>query len=92
MFGPPRDLVPAGLVVLFAGAAQTRGRFHLTMDANDAVETARAFPDPAIVPVHCDGWAHLTQDRHDLEVAFKIPGLEARLRLLEPGVPAIVRC
>lgn len=92
MFGPPRDLVPAGLVVLFAGAAQTRGRFHLTMDANDAVETARAFPDPAIVPVHCDGWAHLIQDRHDLEVAFKILGLEARLRLLEPGVPAIVRC
>jgi L-ascorbate metabolism protein UlaG (beta-lactamase superfamily) len=83
---------PAALVVLFAGAAQTRGRLHVTMDANDAVETARAFPDAVIVPVHCDGWAHLTQDRHDLEVSFKILGLEARLRLLEPGVPAIVKC
>jgi len=82
---------PAGLVVLFAGAAQTRGRFHLTMDANDAVETARAFPDAVIVPVHCDGWAHLTQDRHDLEVSFKVLGLEARLRLLEPGLPAVIR-
>jgi L-ascorbate metabolism protein UlaG (beta-lactamase superfamily) len=83
---------PAALVVLFAGAAQTRGRLHVTMDANDAVETAHAFPDAVIVPVHCDGWAHLTQDRHDLEVSFKILGLEARLRLLEPGVPAIVKC
>jgi hypothetical protein len=51
---------------------------------------ARAFPDAAIVPVHCDGWAHLTRDRHDLEVSFKILGFDAHL--LEPGVPAIVRC
>src|SRR3954470_4387375 len=34
---------PAGLVVLFAGAAQTRGPFDLTMDVNDAIETAHAF-------------------------------------------------
>jgi L-ascorbate metabolism protein UlaG (beta-lactamase superfamily) len=81
---------PAGVVVLFAGAAQTRGPLHLTMDANDAVETAHAFPDAAIVPVHCDSWAHLSQDRHDLEVSFKILGLEGRLRLLEPGLPAII--
>src|SRR5262245_32683634 len=51
---------PAAVVVLFAGAAQTRGRFHLTMDANDAVETAHAFPDAVIVPGHCISWAHLT--------------------------------
>jgi L-ascorbate metabolism protein UlaG (beta-lactamase superfamily) len=81
---------PAGVVVLFAGAAQTRGPLHLTMDANDAVETAHAFPDAAIVPVHCDGWAHLSQNRHDLEVSFKILGLEGRLRLLERGLPAII--
>jgi L-ascorbate metabolism protein UlaG (beta-lactamase superfamily) len=82
----------ARLVILFAGAAQTRGPFHLTMDVNDAVETAHAFPDAVIVPVHCDGWAHLTQDRHDLEVSFKLLGLESRLRLLEPGIPAIIGC
>jgi L-ascorbate metabolism protein UlaG (beta-lactamase superfamily) len=83
---------PAGIVVLFAGAAQTRGLLNLTMDVNDAVETAHAFPGAVIVPVHCDSWAHLTQDRHDLEVSFKILGLETRLRLLEPGLPAIIRC
>ena len=32
----------AGVVMPFAGAAQTRGPFHLTMDVNDTIETARA--------------------------------------------------
>ncbi len=35
------------LVILFAGAARTRGAFHLTMDSNDAIETAHAFADCA---------------------------------------------
>jgi L-ascorbate metabolism protein UlaG (beta-lactamase superfamily) len=45
----------AGVVLPFAGAAQTRGPFHLTMDTNDTIETARAFSDAVIVPVHTDG-------------------------------------
>jgi L-ascorbate metabolism protein UlaG (beta-lactamase superfamily) len=75
------------IVVLFAGAAKTRGPFHLTMDTNDAIETAHAFPDAVIVPVHHDGWAHFTQDRNDLKQAFEALSLGSRLRLLEPGVP-----
>lgn len=81
---------PAGTVVLFAGSAKTRGPFHLTMDVNDAVETAHAFADAAIVPVHCDGWAHFTQDRDDVEATFKALGLASRLRLLEPGVATVI--
>lgn len=76
----------AGIVVLFAGSAQTRGPFNLTMNVNDAIETAHAFPRAAIVPVHCDSWAHFTQDRDDLVRSFKALGIEQRLRLLEPGV------
>jgi len=75
----------AGVVVLFAGAAQTRGPFNLTMNVNDAIETAHAFPEAVIVPLHCDSWAHLTQDRGDLERSFTALGLGSRLRLLEPG-------
>ena len=55
-----------GVVLPFAGAAQTRGPFHLTMDTNDTIETARAFPDAVIVPVHTDGWAHFRQNAKDL--------------------------
>ena len=38
----------ANVVLLFAGSAQTRGPFHLTMDTNDAIETAQAFPNAVI--------------------------------------------
>jgi L-ascorbate metabolism protein UlaG (beta-lactamase superfamily) len=81
---------PAGVVVLFAGSAQTRGPFHLTMDTNDAIETAHAFPQATIVPVHHDGWAHFRQNRADLETSFNALGVGARLRLLEPGVATAI--
>ena len=40
-----------GVVLLFAGAARTRGPFNLTMNTNDAIETAHTFPDATIVPI-----------------------------------------
>ncbi|MGZ5803819.1 MAG: MBL fold metallo-hydrolase, partial [Xanthobacteraceae bacterium] len=76
----------AGIVMVFAGSAQTRGPFHLTMDTNDAIETAHAFSDAIIVPVHYEGWEHFRQGRDDLSRAFNALGFGDRLRLLEPGV------
>jgi L-ascorbate metabolism protein UlaG (beta-lactamase superfamily) len=75
-----------GVVLPFAGAAQTRGPFHLTMDTNDTIETARAFADATIVPVHTDGWAHFRQNAKDLRMSFDALGFGKRLKLLEPGV------
>ena len=79
-----------GVVLPFAGAAQTRGPFHLTMDTNDTIETARAFADAMIVPVHTDGWAHFRQNGEDLRKTFDMLGFGTRLRLLEPGVPTVI--
>jgi L-ascorbate metabolism protein UlaG (beta-lactamase superfamily) len=80
----------AGVVLPFAGAAQTRGPFHLTMDTNDTIETARAFPDAVIVPLHTDGWAHFRQSGNDLRASFDMLGFGSRLKLLEPGVPTVI--
>jgi L-ascorbate metabolism protein UlaG (beta-lactamase superfamily) len=80
----------AGVVLLFTGAAQTRGPFNLTMNVNDAIETAHAFPEAAIVPVHCEGWAHFTQSCEDVHRSFKALGIEQRLHMLSPGVPTVV--
>lgn len=77
-----------GVVLMFAGSAKTRGPF---LDVNDAIETAHAFPDALMVPVHCDGWAHFTQNRDDIEMSFKTLGIASRLRLLEPGVATEIR-
>ncbi len=81
----------AGVVLPFAGAAQTRGPFHLTMDSNDTIETARAFPDAMIVPLHTDGWAHFKQNANDLRVAFDALGFGSRIRLLEPGIATAIK-
>jgi L-ascorbate metabolism protein UlaG (beta-lactamase superfamily) len=81
---------PAGVVLLFAGSAQTRGPFHLTMDVNDAIETAHAFPDATIVPLHHDGWAHFKQSGDDLEKSFTALGIGERLRLIAPGVATAI--
>ena len=75
--------------------AAVRGRgadprpFHLTMDTNDTIETARAFPDAVIVPVHTDGWAHFRQNAGDLRATFDTLGFGARLKILEPGVATV---
>ncbi len=79
-----------GIVLLFAGAAQTRGPFHLTMDTNDAIEAAHAFADATIVPLHHEGWTHFTQGRDDLEASFAALGLAGRLQWLAPGVAAAI--
>ncbi|HXX39679.1 MAG TPA: MBL fold metallo-hydrolase [bacterium] len=79
-----------GIVLLFAGAARTRGPFHLTMDTNDAIETAHAFPGAVIIPMHYEGWAHFSQSRDDLEKSFGALGIGDRLRFLEPGVPTVI--
>jgi L-ascorbate metabolism protein UlaG (beta-lactamase superfamily) len=74
------------LIVLFAGAARTRGSFHLTMNTNDAIEVAAACPNAVIVPVHYDSWAHFSQNRADLEQSFNALGVGSRLRVLESGM------
>jgi hypothetical protein len=48
---PGRLSLPS-LARVFAGSAERRGPFHVTMDSNDAIETAHAFPNATIVAVH----------------------------------------
>jgi L-ascorbate metabolism protein UlaG (beta-lactamase superfamily) len=75
------------LVIAFAGAAEPRGPFDVTMDTNDVIETAHAFPDATIVGVHNHGWAHFTQSPADLMSAFAALGIPKRLMRLELGKP-----
>jgi L-ascorbate metabolism protein UlaG (beta-lactamase superfamily) len=76
-----------GAVLFFAGAARVSvaGPAHLTFDARDAVELARAIPDAPIVPLHYEGWEHFSEGRAELENAFREAGLASRLRWLPRG-------
>jgi len=74
-------------IFINAGAAKPRGPFHLTMSANDALDTAFAFPGATIVPLHVDGWSHFTESAADLQKSFAALGIPERLHVLRAGVP-----
>jgi L-ascorbate metabolism protein UlaG (beta-lactamase superfamily) len=74
-----------GLAVLFAGAAQPRGPFNVTMDTNDAIEAATRFKNAKIASVHNFGWSHFKQSQEDLQKAFTVVGIN-RLVILQPAV------
>lgn len=73
-------------VFIFAGAAKPRGPFNVTMGTNDAIDTASAFPDATIIPLHFEGWSHYTESGKELQQSFDAVGIGQRLHLLEPGV------
>jgi L-ascorbate metabolism protein UlaG (beta-lactamase superfamily) len=72
-------------VFIFAGAAQVRGPFNVTMGTNDAMDTALAFADATIIPLHYVGWKHYTQNENDIRTSYKVLGIDQRLKVLERG-------
>jgi beta-lactamase family protein len=79
-----------GLAVLFAGAAQPRGPFNVTMDSNDAIEAATVFSGAKIVAVHNLGGSHYTQSQQDLVKAFETVGIGDRIEKLTPAVAVCI--
>ena len=75
------------VALLFAGAARTAllDGAPLTLGSAEAAEAARLLAHATVVPLHFEGWAHFTQGRDTLPVAFAAAGLAGRLRLPEPG-------
>ena len=76
------------IALLFAGAARVGHLCDgapLTLTSADAVEAARVLGSRAIVPVHCDGWTHYSQDSASLIAAFADAGLHDVLKVVAPG-------
>ena len=78
------------LAVLFAGAAQPKGPFNVSMNTNDAIEAATAMPRAKITAVHNLGWSHYKQTQADLVTAFGAVGLAEQFQQLSPGVTITV--
>lgn len=73
-------------VFIFAGGAQPRGPFNVTMGTNDALDTAYKFPEATIIPLHYEGWSHYTQGQDVLRRSFDTLGVGNRLKVLTPGI------
>jgi L-ascorbate metabolism protein UlaG (beta-lactamase superfamily) len=71
-----------GTAILYAGAPRFSVLFDnqcIVLDSAQAVQAARALQARRVVPVHYDGWTHLTEGRDELQEAFDKGGLGDRL-------------
>ncbi|OZI26428.1 MBL fold metallo-hydrolase [Bordetella genomosp. 9] len=75
------------VVVLFTGAAEPRGRFHMTMGSEGAIEAAHAFPNAALVSAHSEGWMHFRESQEQLADVFQKLNLAGRLTPFDKGTP-----
>ena len=81
------------VAVLFAGAVQLPRLFddaYLTLSSEGAAEAAKILGVRAVVPVHFEGWTHVTQGADALRAAFADNELTDRLALAEPGAAVTV--
>ena len=77
------------VVMLYTGAAEPRGRFHMTMGSEDALEAAHAFPQAKLVAAHNEGWVHFRESQDQLAQTFSTFKLADRLTLFEKGKPVV---
>ncbi len=70
------------LVLPFLGGAKTRkgGSQQQTMNADDCIELASMFENAQIIPLHFEGWNHLTESALTIRDHFEKAGLSSRLR------------
>ncbi len=78
-----------GVALLHFGAARAQrfGQAHLTLTGVEGAQFAQMLDAATIVPLHYEGWTHLTEGHDEIEQAFTATGLEKRLRFLPLGQP-----
>jgi L-ascorbate metabolism protein UlaG (beta-lactamase superfamily) len=81
-----------GIAVLNAGAVQLPkfDRAYLTLSADHAADVAKILGARMAIPLHFEGWAHVTQGARELKAAFAGNGVADRLLVLERGQRAEV--
>lgn len=82
-----RYRVGAALLHFGAARAQRFGSAHLTLTGAEGARLAQLLGATTIIPIHYEGWTHLTEGRDEIEQAFTAAGLEQRLRFLPLGQP-----
>ncbi|HUB37315.1 MAG TPA: MBL fold metallo-hydrolase [Streptosporangiaceae bacterium] len=82
---------PIDIAVLFAGRARSPLMdAYLTLSGDQVAEAAEILGSAVVIPMHVEGWKHLTQDVGAVQEAFARHGLTGRLLVLTPGVATTV--
>ncbi len=64
---------------------------YLTFSADQAARAAEILGSPVVIPMHVDGWKHLTEDAELIPGAFARRGIRDRLLVLAAGEIVDVR-
>jgi L-ascorbate metabolism protein UlaG (beta-lactamase superfamily) len=83
---------PVIVALLHFGAAQAErfGPVSITLTAVEGARFAAMLEEATIIPIHYEGWTHLTEGRDEIEQAFLANGGEKQLRFLPLGQPAFI--
>jgi L-ascorbate metabolism protein UlaG (beta-lactamase superfamily) len=73
------------IAILNAGAVQLPKFDHayLTLSADHAADAAKILGARTVIPLHFEGWTHVTQRADELKAAFSGNGIADRLIMLE---------
>lgn len=78
---------PIDVAVLFGGRARSPLMdAYLTLSADQVAQAAEMLGAPVVIPLHVEGWQHLTQGAEAVSKAFAQRGIHDRLVVLTPGV------
>ncbi len=81
---------PIGIAVLNLGRVELEAMkgAYLSLSAAEAISYSQDLRAKAIVPVHCEGWHHFTEDIATAQAAFTSSSIARRVHWLTPGIPA----
>ncbi len=83
---------PVNVALLHFGAAQAErfGPVSITLTASEGAQVAALLREALIIPIHYEGWMHLTEGREEIERAFLAAERASHLRFLPPGQPVFL--
>jgi L-ascorbate metabolism protein UlaG (beta-lactamase superfamily) len=77
---------PSTVVLLFGGAARTSLiDAYLTLRSRQLAEAAQLLGARVVIPLHDDGWRHITEGSERIPSAFAERGERSRFVALTPG-------
>lgn len=80
---------PVGLAILHLGRVQIApaGDLTFSLSAEEAITLAQSLQARQVVPIHCEGWRHFTQNQSAAAEIFAQSPIANRILWLRPGQP-----
>lgn len=80
---------PIGLAILHIGRVQIAavGDITLSLSAEEAIAFAQSLQARQVIPIHCEGWRHFTQNQSAAAEVFSQSHIANRVLWLSPGQP-----